>query len=172
MSDLTYKWLDINALDQIAKIDRTEAIDAVYEQSGVHLSQKQVEPFVGQWPSIPDAIEFCRDHMQNGAVTLGAFDVATLVGIGIMTPNVQSQVAQLAFLHISAEHRRRGIAAHLLSELKQRVMQSGHQFIYVTATPTKSAVGFYLRAGFLPTDQPIPHLLALEPEDIHMIATL
>lgn len=172
MSDVIYKSLDVDALDQIGQIDRTEPVKALYEQSGEQLSLSPVEPFVGQWPSIPKVIEFCRDHMQNSAETLGAFDDDALVGIGIMTPNIQPQMAQLAFLHISAGHRRRGIATHLLSQLKQRVILSGHSSIYVTATPTKSAVGFYLRAGFLPTDQPIPHLLALEPEDIHMVAMI
>jgi hypothetical protein len=38
----------------------------------------------------------------------------------------------------------------------------------VSATPSRSAVGTYLRAGFEPTDDPVPELLAREPDDIQM----
>ena len=40
------------------------------------------------------------------------------------------------------------------------------------SVPTESAVGFYLRQGFQLTDEPDPELLALEPEDIHMVKQL
>jgi hypothetical protein len=44
--------------------------------------------------------------------------------------------------------------------------------VYVSATPSESAVGFYTSMGFTPTPDPIPELFALEPEDIHMIIDL
>lgn len=172
MSEISLRWIDSDALDQVMQIDRTEMVDALYTQSGSRILLKSTEPTIAQWPAGAEIVEFCRGHMRDGAQALGAFDGEALIGVGIMTPNVQPRVAQLAFLHVSEGYRRRGIAVRLLAALKQRVEQSGHQSIYVTATPTKSAVGFYLRAGFSPTDTPIPHLLALEPEDIHMIAAL
>ena len=49
---------------------------------------------------------------------------------------------------------------------------AGAMALYVSATPSESAVGFYRRAGFKPTDTPHPDLLAEEPEDIHMILAL
>ena len=44
--------------------------------------------------------------------------------------------------------------------------------MYVSATPSGSAVGSYLKHGFEPTPYPHPELFALEPEDIHMIREL
>lgn len=50
--------------------------------------------------------------------------------------------------------------------------EDGATHLYVSATPTGSAVGFYTSKGFAPTDTPHPDLLAEEPEDIHMILDL
>lgn len=44
--------------------------------------------------------------------------------------------------------------------------------LYVSATPSESAVGFYRSMGFAPTTEPDPRLFALEPKDIHMIMAL
>jgi hypothetical protein len=35
-----------------------------------------------------------------------------------------------------------------------------------------AAVGCYLSRGFAPTDDPVPELLELEPEDVHMVLDL
>lgn len=172
MSELVLKWMDMADLEQIAQIDRSEALDAVYTQSGEYLTLKAVTPSVAQWSSVLEIIEFCRDHMRHGGQTVGAFDDDALIGVGIVTPNVEPKIAQVAFLYVSKAYRRGGIAGRLLDALKLNAKRNGHQSLYVTATPTKSAVGFYLKAGFSPTDAPIPHLLALEPEDIHMTAML
>lgn len=172
MSEPILTWMDSADLDKIAQIDRTEALDALYTQLGTQLSLKPVAPTTARWSSVPEIIEFCRDHMRDGAQTVGAFDDDTLVGVGIVSHNVRAKMAQLAFLYVSNGYRRGGIARRLLHELTLNAKASGHRSMYVSATPTKSAVGFYLKAGFLPTAEPIPHLFVLEPEDIHMIATL
>jgi hypothetical protein len=44
--------------------------------------------------------------------------------------------------------------------------------LYVSATPTGSAVNFYLRQGCVLADPPHPALFELEPEDIHLILPL
>ncbi len=42
----------------------------------------------------------------------------------------------------------------------------------VSATPSANTVRFYLNRGFAPMDEPLPELLELEPEDIHMRKSL
>jgi hypothetical protein len=44
--------------------------------------------------------------------------------------------------------------------------------MYVSATPTGSAVGFYLSRGCHLADPPHPALLASEPDDIHLVCPL
>ena len=91
-----------------------------------------------------------------------------LVGLGVMTPEIEPGVAQLAFLHVSQAYRRLGIASELVDRLVDWAREAGAREIYVSATPGESAVSFYQRAGFRITDRPNPALLALEPEDIHL----
>ena len=38
----------------------------------------------------------------------------------------------------------------------------------VSATPSLNTVRFYLGQGYAPMEEPLPELLELEPEDIHM----
>jgi hypothetical protein len=44
--------------------------------------------------------------------------------------------------------------------------------MYVSATPTGSAVGFYLGRGCRLADPVHPDLFAQEPEDIHLVCPL
>src|SRR5437763_5629078 len=40
--------------------------------------------------------------------------------------------------------------------------------LYVSATPTRGTVDFYMSCGFEPLVTPDPELFALEPDDIHL----
>jgi len=50
--------------------------------------------------------------------------------------------------------------------------EGGVHELYVSATPSESAVGFYLKQGFRPTAHVSQELYVLEPEDIHMVRPL
>ena len=172
MSDVVLRGITVDELDRIVEIDRTESIDALYVQSGTEIVLTPVAPFVGGWPDLAGTIVFCKGHMRANAEAIGAFEGARLVGIAMVTPNVAPKTAQLAFLHVTKALRRQGIASRLLEAAIRKARELGQETIYVTATPTPSAVGFYRQAGFAPTSQTIPHLFALEPHDIHMAAAL
>jgi len=79
---------------------------------------------------------------------------------------------QLAHLHVSASYRRRGIAARLFAEVARLAQERGARSLYVSATPSGSAIGFYLSRGARPVDTPDPGLFAVEPEDVHMVLDL
>ena len=122
--------------------------------------------------TVPAKIAFCREHVDRGAVAYGAFDGALMAGIGVLLPTPREGMAQLAFLHVSRDSRRAGIAARIVEEPFRVAGELGAASVYVSSAPTESAVGFYLRQGFRPTAEPDPELLALEPEDIHMVKRL
>jgi GNAT superfamily N-acetyltransferase len=107
-----------------------------------------------------------------GVRAWGAFDDARLVGLIVYRPNLTADTAQLAALFVSKDHRRQGIAARLTGEVSRLAHQDGHARLYVSATPSESAVNFYQRQGFSPTQETNPELYALEPEDIHMVKKL
>jgi ribosomal protein S18 acetylase RimI-like enzyme len=77
-------------------------------------------------------------------------------------------MAQLVFLQVSDGYRRQGIASRLTAECIRMARADGAKKLYVSATPSESAVGFYQTQGFRLVDKPNPELYALEPEDIHM----
>jgi ribosomal protein S18 acetylase RimI-like enzyme len=90
----------------------------------------------------------------------------------VYRPHLTETMAQLVFLHVSHGYRRQGIATRLTAEGTQLARSDGAEQLYVSATPSKSAVGFYRSQGFRLVDKPHPELYALEPEDIHMFMQL
>lgn len=161
---------------RIRNIDRSEQIRTGYEYIGGELRQITVNWDTPAW--LPDGdgihtvavqIRFCRDHLQRGGRMYGAFDGEKLVGVGIIQPEIRDGISQLAYLHVSNHYRRKGIGRRIAEELTHEAQRGGARQMYVSATPTASAVGFYLSCGFEPADKPIPELFELEPEDIHMI---
>ncbi len=103
---------------------------------------------------------------------LGAFDEEQLAGVAVVDPSFEPRMAWLAFLHVTRPCRRRGAARALWSAAVDLAVAAGAASMYVSATPTGSAVGFYLRQGCRLADPPHPELFAHEPEDIHLICAL
>jgi GNAT superfamily N-acetyltransferase len=103
---------------------------------------------------------------------IGAFRGGSLVGVGVITPGIRPGMAQLAYLHVTQPYRRKGVASSIARTLIGVARDLGSRRIYVSATPSQSAVGFYRSLGFQPAAEPLPELFALEPEDIHMILDL
>ena len=77
-------------------------------------------------------------------------------------------IAQLAYLHVSDGYRGRGIGDRLTADLEQLARDAGATMIVVSATPSENTVRFYRRHGYEPTANPLPELVELEPEDVHM----
>jgi hypothetical protein len=62
--------------------------------------------------------------------------------------------------------------AHRPNVATDIALADGAASIYVSATPTASAVGFYLRQGCRLAHPVHPDLFAAEPEDIHLVRSL
>lgn len=152
----------------------TESGSFVYVWDGRALTTQEL-----QWrrpPWSPERFEQLRQTwrqaMADGGAVIGAFADDRLVGEAVFRPNLTERMAQLESLHVSAHCRQMGVARTLTLEVIRLARASGAQALYVSATPSESAVGFYRSIGFAPTNEPHPRLLALEPEDIHMTMPL
>lgn len=165
-------------LDRIGEIDRTERIEALYVQHGADLVRRE-----GDWSSPPwregmgehsvaHQRAQCEGYLAAGALGLSAFEGARLVGIGLVRPHVRPGIAQLAFLHVSDGYRGRGVGSYLATQLERLAREQGDESMVVSATPSENTVRFYLGRGFEPVADPLPELLELEPEDVHMRKTL
>ena len=167
--------LESDELRRVVEIDRTERIDTIYVQRGTEL-----EPVAGDFSAPPwradgegehslaHQVEECARYSAHGGICLGAFAGERLVGIGIVVPHVRAGVAQLAYLHVSDGFRGRGVGVRLAAGLERLACDAGDRTMVVSATPSANTVGFYLRRGFAPTATPLPELLELEPDDVHM----
>ena len=71
---------------------------------------------------------------------------------------------------VTAAYRRRGIGRELLEMARQKArdLDLEARALYVSATPARSTVDFYLRAGCQLLAVPDGDLLEEEPDDIHM----
>lgn len=103
---------------------------------------------------------------------LGAIDGGRLVGMASIRFRLTETMAQLTSLHVSRDYRRRGVATRLTQEMIRLARQGGAQDLYVLATPSESAIGFYLGWGFHPTEHVVKEAYDLELEYIHMTRAL
>ena len=176
---LEIRRLPASELARIGEIDRREHITRLYRYRRGVLEERAVDEHVPRWSphgrgphSVQAKIDASKPALDRGGTLLGAFEGATLAGVAIYRPRLAESMGQLALLHVSRSARRRGVASRLTGEVARLARADGAHRLYVSATPSGSAVGFYLRQGFAPTDAPDPELFALEPEDIHMILEL
>ena len=78
----------------------------------------------------------------------------------------------LDFLYVDAGCRGQGVGHALVDLVCTRALELGAARLYVSATPSRNTVEFYLRRGFAPVTTPDPDLFAREPEDIHILREL
>ena len=172
---IEYKRLAPAELSLVGEIDRTERIEGLFVQHDARLELQ-----VGDWSSPPWDSQGEGEHsvaaqraalerqVEAGAIPLGAFAGDRLVGIGLVITHVRPGVAQLAYLHVSDGFRASGIGGRLSDELERIAREAGDTSMVVSATPSVDTVRFYLGRGFEPMAEPLPELVELEPEDIHM----
>lgn len=170
--------LGIEELNKLCDIDRAEIIRVGYRQMGTNLIMEVVNWDDAGWRegdgehSFGRMIRGAEELLELDGTAIGAFDGDRLVGLAIYRPRLTESMGQLGLLHVSDGHRRQGVASCLYEEVLRLAREDGATALYVSATPTQSAVGFHLSCGFVPTATPHPELLAEEPEDIHMILVL
>jgi predicted N-acetyltransferase YhbS len=172
--------LGIDEVTLIAEIDRSEHVDVEYAVREGRLVERPVtmaeipgwDP-TGVGPhSVAAAIAFCRRAITDGGVLLGCFDDQQVMGVAVLDPSFEGPLAWLAFLHVSRPHRRRAAAGALWSRAVHLARAAGAERLYVSATPTGSAVGFYLHQGCVLADPVHPTLYADEPDDVHLVLRL
>jgi len=164
----------------LARIDRSEHVETQYTvRDGVLVEAPVVMEDIPPWHdgtgehSIAEKIEFSAPILAAGAVLLGAFtDARDLAGLAIVDPTFEPSLAWLALLHVSRPHRRHGAASALWRSSAELAVAGGAEEMYVSATPTGSAVGFYLSRGCRLAEPVHPALFEREPDDIHLVGPL
>jgi GNAT superfamily N-acetyltransferase len=180
MSKATIRLMTAAELERIAEIDRAEHITQQYTCPDGRLTLVDVDIRAQRWPetgehSVAQRIAEWTSELESGGVLLGAFDGPAFVGIAIYDPpatnpagTLPDDVAYLSVLYVTRTHRRTGLGRVLVDDVAQRAQSDGATRLYVSATPTRATVDFYLARGFEPLVTPNERLFAQEPDDVHM----
>lgn len=173
-NNIVIKRLTQHDLGRVKEIDRSEEIEAIYQFTCGELIRR---PMPHHSPTFSDEMweEMMvgwREGLADEGTLFGALDDGRLAAFIILRPRLEETMAQLMALYVSRPYRRMGLAQRLFDALQAEAIISGATALYVSATWTDSAVGFYMKQGFRPTERPHPKLFALEPDDIHMIKQL
>ena len=165
----------------VGSIDRSEHVEVQYRiENGRLVEVPVVMADIPTWDpdgsgehSVASHIAFYASVVADGAALFGAFDDdGELMGLATVHPTFEPGLAWLATLHVSRAHRRRGAASALWAAGVALAREAGARSLYVSATPTGSAVGFYLSRGCRLADPVHPELFAREPEDVHHVYPL
>ena len=172
---LEIRQLSRSELIRVGEIDRTEHIEVLYVQDGERLIEREGSWDSPSWDkeghgehSVASKIRELNGYLDRGGTALGALIDERLVGIGVVIPQLRPLLAQLAFLHVSAQWRGTGVGARLSDRLDDLARLGGASGMVVSATPSKNTVAFYRARGFIPMAHPLQVLADLEPDDIHM----
>jgi len=176
---IVIKQMKNSDIRRIAEIDRSEHVTLSYKYKDGKLETQEVDWHVPRW-STDSSHEFSVEArtkrwtpiLEKGGVMLGAFDRDLLVGFAILRYKLTESMAELAALYVSKDYRRQGIAEKLTTETSRLAKEGGARELYVSATPSQSAVGFYKSQGFRLAEKVNKELYELEPEDIHMMKIL
>jgi len=172
--------LGIDDVGRIAGIDRSERVEVEFTVVEGHLVERPVSmPDIPPWDpvgtgpsSVAAKVAFCAPLVAGGATLFGAFEGDHLLGLAVVDGSFEAGLAWLAFLHVSRPDRRRGAASALWGAAVVEAAEAGARSMYVSATPTGSAVGFYLSRGCRLAERVHPALYAMEPDDIHLVCPL
>jgi GNAT superfamily N-acetyltransferase len=166
--------LDPAELAHIPEMDVSDESETIYVQDGERLERRplphlQLPRSAAGWS---EEIGEWQGYVRDRGFAFGAFADGRLVGVAILRMGLTEGTDQLAGLYVDRSWRRNGVARSLLEKVLEMSSAGGATSLYVSATRSESAVGFYRSFGFSPTARPHPELLEREPHDIHMTLEL
>ncbi len=160
-------------IEKLRNLDRSEIVEQVYNYKNENLIIKDEFYDVPGWsPSDMDShIEELDAQNDRGDYIFGAFDGEKLIGIAVLGSefiNSTKDQLEVIFLHVDAKYRKQGVGTNLMNRLISQARELEAKKLYVSATPSKNTVDFYLNRGACLTKELNSELFELEPEDIHL----
>jgi len=160
-------------IEKVRKISKREVVEQLYYyKNGTLIIENEFIDDPG-W-TLAEVEEHVRDLytvFDLGGSLYGAFDGDKMAGIGVLgnkfIGSTKDQL-QVIFLHVDADYRNQGIGTDLMKRIIERAKAQGAKKLYISATPSKNTIDFYLGLGCQLTTELIPELFELEPEDIHL----
>jgi predicted N-acetyltransferase YhbS len=160
-------------IEEVRNLNRREIVEQVYYYKKDLLVLKDEYHDIRDWnpDELEQNIKDLYDLHDRGGIFYGAFLDHKLIGIIALESNFigsNKNQLQVLFLHIDAKHRDKGLGTKLMSLVKKRAKRMGARRLYISATPSKHTIDFYLGLGCKLASEINPKLYELEPEDIHL----
>jgi predicted N-acetyltransferase YhbS len=163
-------------IEKVRNIDRREIVEEIYYLEDEQLTLKNEFHNIKGWN--PSELEKCIEHLydvydRNGTL-LGAFDGNKLIAVSALESKFigkKRDQLQLYFLHVDTHYRRMGIGEKLLGKAMVKAKKLGAKKLYISATPSKNTIDFYIHMGCKLASEVNPKLYKLEPRDIHLQLT-
>jgi predicted N-acetyltransferase YhbS len=170
---IEYRTLEQSEIERFQDIDRSEVIDEVYHyRNGALALEKEHYDMAGFPPGERDKLmERQRELLRAGGVVFGAFDGPLLVGITSLENiflGTRKKYLKMDILFVSKNYRGKGIARTLVRRIGEHAKTLGADALYISATPSKHTVEFYVSCGARLVDELDPELFKMEPKDIHL----
>jgi GNAT superfamily N-acetyltransferase len=160
------------------QINRRELITQLYLQKQEHLELTDCFYDVKHWDAyhLENDPPKLKELYEQGALFIGAFDASEqLAGISVVSNQTITDYPDaklLQYFYVDADQQGKGIGAKLMQAAKESAKQLEAHQLYISATPSKRTVDFYIKHGAVVLKHPDRQLWELEPEDIHLLCTL
>ncbi len=162
-----------NEIEKVRNITRNEVVEQVYHFIDGKLVLKDEFYDIKSWNAAELDRSFVRlydIHDRNGAL-LGAFVENKLIGVSALESEFigeNKDQLQLYFHQVDSNYRHKGVGGLLFGEIVIKAKELGAKSVYISATPSKNTIGFYLHMGCKLASKVNPELYLLEPKDIHL----
>ncbi|MHA2249158.1 MAG: GNAT family N-acetyltransferase [Candidatus Kariarchaeaceae archaeon] len=170
---MEYRLMEKEELNRASELDRREVIKHIYYYRDGKLDLVEEYWDVPEWSNKKkeQIIQYLVDTHDAGGVVYGAFTGSKVAGIASLDKNFigsKKDQLNLAGLWVSRDYRKQGVANQLVKIVKEKARAWGAKKLYVSATPSKNTVDFYMNLGFRLAEEIDRILFDKEPEDIHM----
>lgn len=160
-------------IEKVRNIDRSEIVEQIYYWKDGQLTLEDEIYHIKGWdPSeLEQSIKHLHDIDDRNGTLFGAFDRNRLIAISALESEFigrKKDQLQLYFHHVDSHYRHSGIGGKLLKKAIERAKKLGAKKLYISATPSKNTIDFYMHMGCRLTSELNPRLYRLEPEDIHL----
>ncbi len=174
---LTFRPFTLADLPHLADLDRTEHITVGCRVEAGKIVFEPVDRLRERWTG--EQVKRCEarvtHELERGGQAVAAFNGETLAGFAVLGHDLRGPEQDylcLDLLHISRPYRRMGVGTRLMEEIERLARECGARRLYISATPSSSAVSFYFSRGAQLAETPDPASQALEPKDIPLMLEL
>ena len=170
---MEYRVLSRDEIELMYRIDRSEVIEETYyNQDGMLELKQEFYDMPGFDPGELDKL-VRRIYMlyDEGGIVLGMFDGQTIAGIAALENKFRGSnkdTMNVLALFVSKPYRHQGIGRWLVEGIAQKAWDIGATKLYISATPSRNTVQFYMGLGAQLVSEVDPELFELEPHDIHL----